>query len=68
MLAFGPVYCLVGVAGFLMLGGAAEGHLLGIVHINQLDNFLHLDLGIGIGAAGLVSLSSTNQPELEDTL
>ena len=59
MLAFGVVYCLVGALGFVLLGGASEGHLLGIVHINFLDNFLHVGLGIAILAAGLVSRKVT---------
>ena len=56
MLAFGVVYLLVGVYGFVALGGASEGHLLGLIHINFLDNFLHLGLGAGIAAAGFLSV------------
>ncbi len=52
MQVFGVVYLLVGIAGFVVLGGASETMLLGVIHINQLDNFLHLGLGLGIAAAG----------------
>jgi hypothetical protein len=61
MLAFGVVYCLVGLLGFVALGSAAETHLLGIVHINFLDNFLHVGLGIAIAIAGYVALSKAKQ-------
>ena len=55
MKVFGVVYCLVGVLGFVVLGSAAEGHLLGLVHINRMDNFLHVGLGLLILAAGFLS-------------
>ncbi len=58
MLAFGVVYFLVGIVGFVALGSAAEMMLLGIVHINFLDNFLHVGLGIAIAIAGYVALNS----------
>ena len=62
MQAFGVVYLLTGVLGFVMLGSQAEGHLLHLVHINGLDNYLHLGLGIAIAAAGEVSRRHTNRP------
>ncbi|MGZ3300052.1 MAG: alpha/beta fold hydrolase [Isosphaeraceae bacterium] len=52
MQAFGVVYLLTGAMGFVMLGSWAEGHLLYLVHINWLDNFLHVGLGIAIASAG----------------
>ena len=52
MQAFGIVYLLTGILGFVMLGSQSEGHLLHVIHINRLDNFLHLGLGIAIAAAG----------------
>lgn len=55
MKAFGVVYFLVGVLGFITLGSAAEGHLLGLIHINRLDNFLHVGLAAIILAAGLLA-------------
>jgi hypothetical protein len=61
MLAFGPVYALVGLIGLVALGSASEGYLLGVVHINFLDNFLHVGLGIIIGAAGLYALSTADR-------
>jgi hypothetical protein len=52
MQAFGVLYALLGVIGFLATGLGGAGYLLGLVHINTLDNFLHLGLGAVIGAAG----------------
>jgi hypothetical protein len=52
MQAFGLTYLLTGALGFLVTGRDGDGHLLGLVHLNTLDNFLHLGLGIVIGTAG----------------
>lgn len=55
MKVFGVVYLLTGVLGFVALGGAPQGHLLGVVHLNQMDNFLHLGLGVLIFGLGLLA-------------
>ena len=52
MKGFGTVYLLVAVLGAITLGGDPEGMLLGVVHINQMDNVLHGGLAISILAAG----------------
>ena len=52
MQAFGVIYLLTGVIGFLTTGFGGNGYLLGLVHLNTLDNLLHLSLGVVIGAAG----------------
>lgn len=52
MKAFGTVYFLVGVLGWVTLGGEPEGHLLGLVHINSMDNVLHMGLAATILVAG----------------
>jgi|SRR5262245_12791886 len=52
MRAFGVIYLLTGVIGFFATGLDGAGYLLGFVHLNALDNFLHLGLGAVIGAAG----------------
>jgi len=52
MQVFGLIYLLTGIIGFLVTGQGGDGHLLGLVHLNTLDNFLHLGLGVVIGAAG----------------
>jgi pimeloyl-ACP methyl ester carboxylesterase len=52
MQAFGVVYALTGAIGFLTLGSQADGHLLHLIHINWLDNYLLVGLGLAIGSAG----------------
>jgi len=52
MQVFGVIYALTGVIGFLATGHDGDAHLLGLVHINTLDNLLHMGLGVVIGAAG----------------
>ena len=64
MQAFGVIYMLTGVIGFVMLGSAAEGHLFHIIHINWLDNFLHVGLGVAIAAAGWYSHNHKEQPAI----
>lgn len=54
MKSFGVVYLLVGVVGFAVLGSAPEGRLLGLVHINQMDNVLHVGLAAMILGAGFI--------------
>ena len=63
MLAFGPIYMLVGILGFVTLQGASQGSLLGIIHINSWDNYLHVGLGIGIGLSGLAALGWSTVPQ-----
>ena len=41
MQVFGPLYLFVGVLGFLATSHGGAGHLLGLVQLNTLDNFLH---------------------------
>ncbi len=53
MAVFGVIYFLVGLVGFAAIDQGGQGHLLGIVHINKLDNFLHFGLGVAIFGSGL---------------
>lgn len=46
---FGAIYLLLAVLGFVM----GEGKLLGIMEINQADNWLHLVLGVVLLGAGM---------------
>ena len=55
MLGFGVIYLLVGTVGFFVTGIGSEGMLLGFIHINGLDNFLHLGLGMAILISGLIA-------------
>jgi hypothetical protein len=67
-LAFGVVYILVGLLGFLLAGGAGfvgeEGELLlGIFEVNGLHNIVHLLIGVALAGAamsGAAASRSTN--------
>ncbi len=49
-MAFGIVYLLIGILGFVLVPG--EGDLLGIFRVNTLHNITHVLFGVlGIGAA-----------------
>ncbi|QPJ61234.1 MAG: DUF4383 domain-containing protein [Candidatus Nitronauta litoralis] len=52
---FGATYLLVGAVGFFVTGMGSEGMLLGFIHINAMDNFLHLALGTTILTSGILS-------------
>ncbi|MGD9657722.1 MAG: DUF4383 domain-containing protein [Methylocystis sp.] len=62
MQAFGVVYLLTGLIGFVALGSQEEGYLLGFIHINQFDNVLHFGLGVAIAAASWVSQRELRRP------
>jgi len=52
---FGIVYCLIGILGFFTMGTAGMGEVLGFLHVNGADNYLHVGLGLIIFIAGIVS-------------
>lgn len=62
MIAFGPTYALLGVLGFLATGLGGHGHLLGVIHINTPDNFLHIGLGLVVGIAGWLVREQISRP------
>ena len=49
---FGVVYFLLGVLGLINVGTEGMGTLLGFLHVNGADNFLHIALGLVIFLAG----------------
>lgn len=63
MKSFGLIYLAVAILGFVMLGNQPEGHLLGIIHINAADNFLHLGLAAGIIGIGFFAGSRASTPQ-----
>lgn len=56
---FGIVYLLIGVIGLFSVGTQGMGKVLGILHVNGADNFLHVALGIVIFVAGVASRKSS---------
>jgi hypothetical protein len=52
---FGVVYFLLGAMGFMNIGAEGMTRLLGFLHVNGPDNFLHIGLGIVIFSAGLLA-------------
>lgn len=51
---FGIVYLLLGVYGMIQFGTEGTGKLLGFLHVNGADNFLHIGLGVVIFLAGML--------------
>lgn len=49
---FGLVYLIIGIIGFVQYGTTGMGKVLGFLHVNGADNFLHVSLGIVIFLAG----------------
>jgi hypothetical protein len=50
---FGPVYLLVGILGLALVG--SDGMLLGMVHVNTADHFLHLAIGAAASYFGFLA-------------
>ena len=51
---FGLVYLAIGIIGFVQYGTDGMGKVLGFLHVNGADNFLHVGLGIAIFLAGFI--------------
>ncbi|HJS53946.1 MAG TPA: DUF4383 domain-containing protein [Chitinophagaceae bacterium] len=52
---FGLVYLLLGVYGLITMGSEETAKLLGFLHVNKADNYLHIGLGLIILLAGTFS-------------
>jgi hypothetical protein len=50
---FGIVYLGLGIYGMATMGSNETQKLLGFLHVNKADNYLHIGLGIIIFLAGL---------------
>jgi hypothetical protein len=51
---FGVVYFLIGIVGLLRIGDEGITQVLGFLHVNGADNYLHIGLGLIIFLAGTV--------------
>lgn len=58
MILFGLVYLAIGIAGFVSFGAEGMGKILGFLHVNGADNYLHVGLGVVILLAGLITRRS----------
>ena len=48
LLTFGVLYLLLAVMGYATIGAEGHTNLLGLVHINGNDNWLHVLLGVAL--------------------
>ena len=55
MIIFGIVYLAIGIIGFVTIGEEGMGKVLGFLHVNGADNYLHIALGIVIALAGIAT-------------
>ena len=51
---FGVVYFLLGIVGVATIGDSGMTTILGFLHVNGADNYLHIVLGLVIFLAGLL--------------
>ena len=56
---FGIVYLVLGILGMTSIGDSGMTELLGFLHVNGADNYLHIALGLVIFLAGLLPGSRT---------
>ena len=54
MKIFGLVYLGLGIYGMVTIGSDGMGDLLGFLHVNGADNYLHMALGVVILIAGFL--------------
>jgi hypothetical protein len=52
---FGIIYCIIGILGLVKIGDEGMIKLLGFLHVNAADNYLHIGLGLIIFLAGTLS-------------
>lgn len=60
MKVFGIVYFGLGVMGLILAGSSGMTRLLGFLHVNGADNYLHLALGVLIFVASTFRPSTTS--------
>jgi hypothetical protein len=58
MLIFGGVYALLAVLGYSSIGTAGHTNLLGIIHVNGNDNWLHVLLAVALIGSALATRRS----------
>lgn len=53
LITFGVVYLLLAVVGYAAIGAEGHTNLLGLVHVNGNDNWLHVLLGVALIVSAL---------------
>lgn len=55
LVIFGIVYLAIGIIGLMNIGSGDMTEVLGFLHVNSNDNYLHIGLGILILLAGMAT-------------
>lgn len=55
MVIFGLVYLGIGILGMINMGNESMGTVMGFLHVNGNDNYLHIGLGLVILIAGIAT-------------
>ena len=58
MIIFGLVYLLIGIVGLVNTKEDGMGEVLGFLHVNENDNYLHIGLGLLIVFTGMLTRGS----------
>jgi hypothetical protein len=61
MKTFGVIYFLIGMIGLLTIASQGETKVLGFLHLNGPDNYLHIALGLAIFLMGMLPKYRINQ-------
>ncbi len=62
LILFGVVYLVIGIIGFAAIGGEGMTRILGFLHVNGADNYLHIGLGVVILLLGLLTRRVVTYP------
>ncbi len=60
LIAFGLIYLIIGIIGLTSIGTEGMGKILGFLHVNGADNYLHVGLGLVILLMGFMSRKIQN--------
>ncbi len=55
LITFGIIYLVIGIIGLTSIGTEGMGKILGFLHVNGADNYLHVGLGLVILLMGFMS-------------
>jgi len=55
IILFGVVYLLIGIVGLVQIGDEGMTKVLGFLHVNGADNYLHIGLGVLIILLGFAA-------------